>query len=52
MIEPRYTQTPDSISTYKIENQTFVVNSFFNQEATEKMDNTMLRVIVSEQTRK
>ena len=46
--EPRYTEKPDGIFVYKIENQIFKVNVFFNQNAEETLKAKLLRVILND----
>ena len=47
--EPRYPEKPDGIFIYKIENQTFKVNVFFNQNAKETLQDKLLRAILTDQ---
>jgi len=49
--EPRYTEKPDGIFIYKIENQTFKVNIFFNKNAEETLQDRLLRVILADQSK-
>ena len=47
--KPHYKEKPDGIFTYKIENQSFRVNIFFNQNAKETLQDKLLRVILTDQ---
>lgn len=49
--KPRYNEKPDGIFTHKIENQTFRVNVFFNQNSQETLQDKLLRVILNDQAR-
>ena len=44
-----YNEKPDGIFIYKIENQTFKANIFFNQNAKEMLQDKLLRVILTDQ---
>jgi len=48
-IKPQYNDKPDGIFVYKIGNQTFRVNIFFNQTAKETLQDKLLRVILTDQ---
>ena len=49
--EPCYNEKPDSTFIYKIENQIFKVNVFFNQNTTETLQDKLLRVILTEEAK-
>jgi len=49
--QPCYTEKPDGTFVYKIENQTFKVNVFFNQNTTETLQDKLLRLILNEQSK-
>ena len=49
--EPRYTEKPDGIFVYKIENQIFKINIFLNQNAEETLQDKLLRVILEDQSK-
>ena len=49
--KPRYNETPDGIFIYKIENQIFKVGVFFNQNAVETLQDKLLRVILTDQSK-
>ena len=49
--KPSYSEKPDGIFTYKIENQTFRVNIFFNQNTKETLQDKLLRVILADQSK-
>ena len=47
--KPQYNEKPDGVFVYKIGNQTFRVNIFFNQIAKETLQDKLLRAILSDQ---
>ena len=49
--KPRYSETPDGIFVYKIENQIFKVAVFFNQNTAETLQDKLLRVILTDQSK-
>ena len=49
--EPCYTEKPNGIFVYKIENQIFKVNIFFNQNAEETLQDKLLRVKLNDQSK-
>jgi len=44
-------RTPDGTLTTQIDNQTFIVEVFFNPNATETFQDKLLRVILTEEVR-
>ena len=49
--KPQYNENPDGIFIYKIENQIFKVRVFFNQNTIETLQDKLLRVILTDQSK-